>query len=104
MSRKTDLETAIRESNCIITEYEAVIRTSSRPEEKIRAQNIIREQRALFSNDWREYSRLMDQDMPYDIYQIVLSLAGSAVVSLIQPHSSAIVSDDLFGVESLPPG
>ena len=41
MARKDDLEQAIRESYKIIREYENIIRTSERPEEKARARRVI---------------------------------------------------------------
>jgi hypothetical protein len=47
MPRKDNLEQNIQESEALITEYEAMIRTSDRPEEKARARRIIREQREL---------------------------------------------------------
>jgi hypothetical protein len=47
MSRQDDLVQSIDESRRIIREYEAIIRTSDRPEEKARARRILREQRAL---------------------------------------------------------
>jgi hypothetical protein len=41
--RRADLEQSIRESYGIIREYEAIVRTSDRPEEKVRARRIIQE-------------------------------------------------------------
>ena len=47
MARKEDLEQSIRESYGFIAEYEAIIRTSDRPEEKARARRVIDEQWSL---------------------------------------------------------
>ncbi len=47
MARKDDLEKSIAESYDLIRQYEAIIRTSDRPEEKSRARQIIEKQRAL---------------------------------------------------------
>jgi formylglycine-generating enzyme required for sulfatase activity len=56
VSRKDDLEQSIRESYEIINEYQAVMRTSNRAEEKVRARRIIREQRAYI----QEYQTELD--------------------------------------------
>jgi formylglycine-generating enzyme required for sulfatase activity/energy-coupling factor transporter ATP-binding protein EcfA2 len=58
VSRKDDLEQAIRESYDIIREYEAIIRTSNRPEEKTRARRIIGEQQSLIERYRVEYRTL----------------------------------------------
>jgi hypothetical protein len=58
MSRRDDLEHSIRESYDLIREYEAIIRTSDRPEEKLRARRVIREQRALIAEAQTELDAL----------------------------------------------
>ena len=58
MSRRQDLERSIRESYDLIREYEAIIRTSGRPEEKLRARRVIREQRALIAEAQAELGAL----------------------------------------------
>jgi formylglycine-generating enzyme required for sulfatase activity len=69
MARKEDLENSIRESYDIINEYEAIIRTSDRPEEKRRARRIIQEQWKLIEAYATEYRALVA--VPDDIAQIV---------------------------------
>jgi hypothetical protein len=60
VSRQQDLEDAIRESFDLIREYEAIIRTSDRPEEKARARRILLEQRALVDDYQAELANLPD--------------------------------------------
>jgi hypothetical protein len=60
MSRRDDLESAIQESYELIREYETIIRTSDRPEEKARARRILREQRALIDDYQAELAGLPD--------------------------------------------
>ena len=50
MSRKSDLEEGIREAYGIIAGYEKTRRLSNRPEEKLRARNMIEEQWELIRN------------------------------------------------------
>ena len=56
MSRKDDLENSITESYAIIREYEAILRTSDRPEEKARARRVMRQQHALIEGHLGEYT------------------------------------------------
>lgn len=60
MSRQDDLAQSISESRDIIREYEAIIRTSDRPEEKARARRIIQEQQALVQEYQAELDALTD--------------------------------------------
>ena len=55
ISRKHDLENHIRESWDLIREYETIVRLSSDPKEKLRAQKNVREQKALVEGYWAEY-------------------------------------------------
>jgi hypothetical protein len=70
MSRKDDLEGHIRESYEIIREYEAMLRTSDRPEEKLRARRSIDDQWALIEGYLGEYQRLAGGAWPQDIAEI----------------------------------
>lgn len=55
MSRKHDLEQHIRESFHLIGEYESIIRVSSDPKEKVRAQRVVQEQKGLVEGYLDEY-------------------------------------------------
>jgi hypothetical protein len=56
--RKTDLEQHIRACYGIVREYEEMVQTSDRPEEKLRAQREIGEQWALVRGYLDEYRAL----------------------------------------------
>jgi hypothetical protein len=71
MARRDDLEQSIRESYSIIRDYEAVIRTSNRPEEKIRAKQAIEEQWSLVKDHLPEYRNLVGDSLPDDVAQIL---------------------------------
>jgi hypothetical protein len=58
MGRKEDLEQNIRESYELMGEYEGILRLSSDPKEKARAQRAIDEQRELIQGWAEEYLRL----------------------------------------------
>ncbi len=60
MSRKDDLGQSVQESYALSSEYEAIIRTTDRPEEKARARRIIREQQALIEGYQAELRALGD--------------------------------------------
>jgi len=70
MSRKTDLEEHIRQSYALIREYEAIVQTSSRPEEKARARRVIHEQWGNIRRYLAEYRRLAGDALPTDIVEI----------------------------------
>jgi hypothetical protein len=71
MSRQADLENAIRESYTIIRDYEAIIRTSERPEEKLRAQRIIEKQWEIIRSYLAEYEKIaVGSSAPNDISEI----------------------------------
>lgn len=73
MSRKTDLESHIRESSDLISQYETLMRLSSDPREKARARRAIEEQRELLRGHLAEYRRLCrasGQNMASDIAEI----------------------------------
>lgn len=76
MSRQDDLEHSILESYGIVREYEAMVRTSDRAEERLRARRVIGEQWALIETYLGEYQGLLSRlgrEMPPGIAQIVLS-------------------------------
>jgi len=58
MARKDDLENSIRESYDIIRDYEAIVHTSERPEEKARARRVVREQWTNVEKYLAEYYRV----------------------------------------------
>lgn len=72
MSRKDDLEQDIHQSYEIIREYERLIQTSDRPEEKLRARRLIQEQWSLIERQLTEYRVFTggDRYLPQDIAQI----------------------------------
>jgi hypothetical protein len=65
MGRKEDIEQSIRESYEIIHGYERIVQTSNRPEEKLRARRIIREQRELIVGYQAELDALV-RDRPLE--------------------------------------
>lgn len=70
MSRKTDLERHIRGSYRIIHEYEEIIKTSSDPKERERAERGTEEQWRYIKGYLVEYRRLVDDALPPDISEI----------------------------------
>ena len=89
MSRKEDLEQSIRESYRIIRDYEAVIRTSDRPEEKARARRMIDEQWALVEGYMAEYSPLVGGALPEEIAQIAARFSALAELSKVEQALTA---------------
>jgi hypothetical protein len=81
MPRKDDLEDSIRESYRIINEYEAIIRTSDRPEEKARARRVIKEQWGLVEDYFADYAVLVEDAFPIDIAEIAARF-GSRLAGL----------------------
>jgi hypothetical protein len=79
MKRHHDLEQAIRESYDLIREYESIIRTSDRPEEKLRARRVIREQRALIAEAQSELDALPGAAAPPEAGVTVEPGAGGHV-------------------------
>jgi len=75
MSRRTDLEEWIRQSYALIREYEGIVQTSDRPEEKARATRIMREQWGLIGKYLTEYRRLAGDALPPDIAEIATCFA-----------------------------
>jgi hypothetical protein len=78
MSRKGDLESHIRESYGIVREYEDLIRTSDRPEEKLRARRAIEGQWALIEGYLEEYRRLAGGAWPPDLVEIAAHFQGGS--------------------------
>ena len=83
MTRKNDLERAIRESYRIIAEYEAILRTSDRPEEKARARRAIDEQWALVEGYLAEYRPLVGDVLPDEMAQIAARFSALAELSKV---------------------
>jgi hypothetical protein len=84
MARKDDLESHIRESYGILHDYEDILRTSDRPEEKARARRIIEEQWSLVEGYLAEYRPLVDDALPGDIAQIAVRFSWLAELSKIE--------------------
>jgi hypothetical protein len=74
LSRRADLEVAIDESYGVVREYEAMVRTSDRPEEKLRARRVIREQWAHIAGYLDEYRRLAGGVLPPELEELALRL------------------------------
>lgn len=72
MGRKEDLEQNIRESYKLIREYEEILRLSSDPREKTRAQRAIKEQRELIRTWLNEYQRIGGGVLPDHITQVAV--------------------------------
>ncbi|MBN1137803.1 MAG: SUMF1/EgtB/PvdO family nonheme iron enzyme [Anaerolineae bacterium] len=77
MSRLQDLEALIRESYRIVREYERLIATSNRPEEKTRARRMITEQRALIRGYLDECRGLAGGVLPDELAQIEVAMAAA---------------------------
>lgn len=76
MSRKTDLEESMRECYEIIVGNEKIRRLSNRPQEKLRAQQIIAEQWDLIRNYLFDYVDLGGDTYPPDIAEIAVHFKG----------------------------
>ncbi len=77
MSRKDDLERHIRETYDAIHQYEEIIQTSDRPEEKTRAQRRIKAQWELIRDYYAQYQTLcrrIGASEAADISEIVASI------------------------------
>jgi len=86
MSRKDDLENAIRDSYKLVREYADILRLSSDPKEQTRARRAIEEQWKLIKGYLSEYIPLCEhlgQAMPQDIVEI-----STAIQSPFPPLSS----------------
>lgn len=91
MSRREDLEQAIRDSYYIIRESELTIQTSPRPEEQKERQRAIEKQWALIRGYVDEYRPLVSGDVPSDIAEI-------AARFLPKPAGAKTVDDSLAGL------
>jgi formylglycine-generating enzyme required for sulfatase activity len=89
VSRKEDLEQSIRESYRIIREYEAILRTSDRPEERARARRAIDEQWDHVKGYLAEYSSLVGGALPEEIAQIAARSSALAELSKVEQALSA---------------
>lgn len=79
MSRRDTLRANIGQSERLISEYEAILRDSSRPEERMRAERIIAEQRALIRKHLEEYSRIssrLGEPVPTDLQELAATFSG----------------------------
>ncbi len=81
MGRKEDLEQNIRESYELIGRYEEILRLSSDPKEKTRAQRTINEQRGLIEEWTEEYLRLGGSALPDHMTDIAGSPPESGTVA-----------------------
>lgn len=70
MSRREDLERYIRQSYEIIRDYEEMIQTSNRPEDKQQAQRAVDRQWGLIEGYLKEYLPLVGDALPSDIREI----------------------------------
>jgi hypothetical protein len=78
-SPRTDLEQDIRESYALIREYEDIVRTTDRPEEKARARRIIEEQQTLIQGYLVQYLLICDKTdapIPEDVVKIADLFGG----------------------------
>jgi hypothetical protein len=100
MARKEDLEHHIRESYEIIRDYEDIVRTSDRPEEKTRARRMINEQWSLVEGYLTEYRPLVGGALPEEIAQIATHFSSLAELSKVEQAIDAqealrgVLSDD----------
>lgn len=76
MSRKDDLEQAIRDSYKLVHEYEDILRLSPDPKEQARARRVIEEQKGLVGGYLTEYVPLcqrLNLQMPQDVVEIAIA-------------------------------
>jgi hypothetical protein len=79
MSRRDTLRENIGQSEHLISEYETILRDSSRPEERMRAQRIVAEQRELIRQHLEEYSRIssrLGEAVPADLRELAATFPG----------------------------
>jgi formylglycine-generating enzyme required for sulfatase activity len=96
VSRRDDLDNHIRASYKLILDYEAIIQTASgRPEEKLRAQRIVREQWLLIEGYWEEYRTLAGGALPADIAEITARFSEGSSTSAPAPEADGQRSVDL---------
>jgi hypothetical protein len=89
MSLQTDLENQVRESYDIIRKYEAIIQTSDRPEERVRSQRQIEEQKDLIRGYLSQYFPLCERlgiEMARDIVEIAISMGFPLYLSQQPPY------------------
>lgn len=98
MVRKADLEQSIRESYQIVHQYESIIRTSDRPEEKLRARRVTAEQWQLVRDYLAEYRPLVDGKLPEEIAQIAARF--ESLDELIKVEQTIEAQEQLRGVFS----
>lgn len=93
MSRKTDLESHIRESYDLIRQYEEIIQVSENPNEKKRAEREMTRQRQLIEGHLSEYRRIITesgQDIPEDIREMAAAV-GVALPEAAKRSTQATV-------------
>lgn len=84
MSRKTDLESHIRESYDLIRQYEEIIQVSENPNEKKRAGREMTRQRQLINGYLAEYGRIItgsNEAVPEDIGEVATALGVTLPVA-----------------------
>jgi len=94
VGRKDDLEHHIRESYDIIRQYEEMVQTSDRPEEKARARRNIEEQWGLVKGYLAEYQTLcqrLGRPLAEDILEIAITFDAGAQADAGGPALSAPV-------------
>jgi formylglycine-generating enzyme required for sulfatase activity len=89
MPRKDNLENGIRESYGLIREYEAIMRTSDRPEEKARARRVIQDQWAHVEGYLAEYRLLVGDALPEDLAQLAARFSSLAELSAVEDKVAA---------------
>lgn len=91
MSRKTDLETHIRESYDLIRQYEEVVQVSENPNEKKRAEREMTRQRQLINGYLAEYGRIIagsKDTVPEDIGEVATALGVTLPVAPKTPEQA----------------
>jgi hypothetical protein len=95
MGRREDLERSIRESYDIVRQYEAILQTSDRPEEKLRARREIERQWMLIEGQVRELAPLSGGALPPDLAELAARFAPAA--SSMPPPASSLALANPFG-------
>ena len=94
MSRKTDLQSHIRESYDLIRQYEEIIQVSDNPNEKKRGAREMTRQRQLIGGYLEEYGRIIagsNEVIPNDILEIAAALGVKLQSSTKPPEQPTVI-------------
>jgi hypothetical protein len=91
MSRRDTLRANIGQSEHLISEYERILLDSSRPEERMRAERILAEQRELIHRRLEEYSRIssrLGEPLPADLQELAATFLSEPAATGAAPSEA----------------